>query len=93
MRTRGTRSGILLSLEARDTAESVRHASVQKDLLAGNVYVELAERTPWETLKALESLIAEAGGTLAEIRPPGAVMQVRGETQIVARTVRSGGRR
>ena len=91
MKTRGTRSGILLSLDAKDTAESIRQ-SVQKELLSGKVFVELAERTSWETLKGLESLITDAGGTLAEVRPPGAVVQARGETQIVARTVRSGGR-
>lgn len=82
----------MLSLDAKDTAESVRQAGVQQELLAGKVYVELAERTPWATLKALETLVSDAGGTLAEVRPPGAVVQSRGETQIVARTVRSGGR-
>ncbi len=92
MKTRGTRGGVLLSLDAKDTAESVRQAVVQKELLAGTVYIELAERTPWATLKALEALVTDAGGTLAEVRPPGAVVQARGETQIVARTVRSGGR-
>ena len=92
MKTRGTRGGVLLSLDAKDTAESVRQAALQKELLAGTVYIELAERTPWATLKALEALVSEAGGTLAEVRPPGAVVQARGETQIVARTVRSGGR-
>ncbi len=81
----------MLSLDTHDTAENVQQTA-KKELLAGKVFVELAERTPWETLKALEALIAEAGGTLAEVRPPGAVVQARGETQIVARTVRSGGR-
>lgn len=90
MKTRGTRSGILLSLDAQDTPETV--AQVGTELLGGKVFVELAERTPWGTLKAVESLIESAGGTLVEVRPPSAVVQARGETQIVARTVRSGGR-
>lgn len=92
MKTRGTRSGILLSLEPGDTLETVAQLGAQPELLAGKVFVELAERTPWATLKALEALVTTAGGTLAEVRTPSAVVQARGETQIVARTVRSGGR-
>ena len=90
MKTRGTRSGILLSLDAQDTPETVAQVGAS-ELLAGKVFVELAERTPWATLKAVESLVESAGGTLAEVRPPSAVVQARGETQIVSRTVRSGG--
>lgn len=93
MKTRGTRSGILLSFDAKDTPESLRQSlSAQRELLSGKVFVELSERTPWETLKALEALVTEAGGTVAEVRPPTAVTQARGETLIVARTLRSGGR-
>ena len=91
MKTRGTRSGILLSLDAQDTPETVAQVG-NSELLSGKVFVELAERTPWATLKAVESLVERAGGTLAEVRPPSAVVQARGETQIVSRTVRSGGR-
>lgn len=93
MKTRGTRSGILLSLDTNDTPETLRAGlSAQRELLTGKVFVELAERTPWETLKTLEALVADAGGHLAEVRPPTAVTQARGETLIVARTVRSGAR-
>jgi len=92
MKTRGTRNGILLSLDAHDTPEAVAQLGAQRELLAGKVFVELAERTPWATLKAVESLVESAGGTLAEVRPPSAVVQARGETQIVSRTVRSGSR-
>ncbi len=91
MKTRGTRSGILLSLDAHDTPETLASLG-GSELLSGKVFVELAERTPWTTLKAVESLVERAGGTLAEVRPPSAVVQARGETQIVSRTVRSGGR-
>lgn len=93
MKTRGTRSGILLSLDAKDTPETLRQSlGAQRELLTGKVFVELAERTPWASLKALEALVVDAGGTVAEVRPPTAVTQARGETLIVARTVRSGGR-
>lgn len=93
MRTRGTRSGILLSLDAKDTPEALRESlSRQQELLSGKVFVELEARTPWATLKLLEATVAEAGGELAEVRPPGAVVQARGETLIVARTLRSGSR-
>lgn len=92
MKTRGTRSGILLSLDAKDTQESVEALRAQSQLLMGKVFVELSERTSWGVLKAIETLVEEAGGTLAEVRPPGAVVQAKGETEIVARTVRSGSR-
>jgi septum site-determining protein MinC len=92
MKTRGTRSGILLSLDANDTPESLTPLASQRELLAGKVFVEISERTPWATLKAVEALIDEAGGSLAEVRPPGAVVQAKGETEIIARTLRSGSR-
>lgn len=92
MKTRGTRSGILLSLDAKDTPESLGSLKAQSQLLAGQVFVEIGERTPWATLKAVEALVEAAGGTLAEVRPPGAVVQAKGETEIIARTVRSGSR-
>lgn len=92
MKTRGTRSGILLSLDAKDTPETVARSATQRELLAGKVFVELAERTSWATLKAIEALVELAGGTLAEVRPPASVVQARGETEIIARTVRSGSR-
>lgn len=109
MKTRGTRNGILLTLEPHDTAEGIAQTPLQSALLAGNVYIELAARTPWPLLEDLAARIARAGGRLAEVRPP---MQLareatppvapqappapaepkRGETTIVSRTVRSGGR-
>lgn len=92
MKTRGTRSGILLSLDAKDTPQTLEALRTQSQLLTGKVFVELAERTSWDVLKAIETLVEEAGGTLAEVRPPGAVVQAKGETEIVARTVRSGSR-
>lgn len=92
MKTRGTRSGILLSLDAKDTPETLELLKNQAHLLAGKVFVEIGERTSWTTLKAIEALVEEAGGTLAEVRPPGAVVQAKGETEIIARTVRSGSR-
>lgn len=91
MRTRGTRGGILLSLDAEDTAESVETLLTERqDLLGGKVIVEVSERIPWAVLELLAGKVREAGGELKELRPPTAVIQARGETQIVSRTVRSG---
>jgi len=61
-------------------------------LLQDKVSVEITERTPYALLGAIAEQVAAAGGTLVDVRPPTAVMQARGETVIVARTVRSGGR-
>jgi septum site-determining protein MinC len=91
MRTRGTRGGILLSLDAGDTIEGLEAVLAgHGQLLAGRVIVEIAERVPWGVVQYLAGRVAEACGELAELRPPTAVIQARGETRIVARTIRSG---
>jgi septum site-determining protein MinC len=91
MRTRGTRGGILVSLDAGDTVESLESVLADRqELLAGKVMVEVAERVPWPVLEMLAARVSEAGGELLELRPPTAVIQARGETRIVSRTVRSG---
>lgn len=91
MRTRGTRGGILLSLDAGDTAESMDELLAERhELLAGKVIVEVAGRVPWPALELLAAKVREAGGQVMELRPPSAVIQARGETLIVSRTVRSG---
>lgn len=91
MRTRGTRGGVLLSLEAEDEGEALDTLlEGHRELLGGKVIVEVAERVPWRSLELLAAAVAAAGGELAELRPPNTVMQARGETRIVARTIRSG---
>lgn len=93
MKARGTRGGILLSLEPGDDALQVAAAlEAHAELLEGRVSLELAERTPYKLVQVVAAHVAAAGGDLVDVRPPTAVIQARGETVIVARTVRSGGR-
>ncbi len=93
MKARGTRGGILLSLEPGDDAEQVAQAlDAHSELLEGRVSLELAERTPYEVVQVVAGRVAAAGGEFTDVRPPTAVIQARGETVIVARTVRSGGK-
>jgi len=93
MKARGTRDNILLSLEPGDDVLQVSGAlDAHAELLEGRVSLELAERTPFELIKEIAERVSAAGGELVDVRPPTAVIQARGETVIVARTVRSGGR-
>lgn len=93
MKTRGTRGGIVLSLDAQDTVESLEaDLEAQRELLSEQVFLEVAERLPWSLVQQVDEQIEAAGGQLAELRPPGAVMQAYGQTKIIVRTVRSGGR-
>lgn len=93
MKARGTRGGILLSLEPDDGPETVEAAlAIHRDLLTGKVALEVNERVPMDVLEVIRKRVDAAGGTLTDLRPPTAVTQARGETVIVGRTVRSGGR-
>lgn len=93
MRARGTRGGILLSLEGGDSIETL-DATLEshRELLRDRVVLEVADKVPFELIERVATKVREVGGQLGEVRPPTAVMQARGETVIVARTVRSGGR-
>lgn len=91
MRTRGTRGGILLSIDSGDSVEEVEKVLAGNgSLLSDKVIVEVSERVPWRVVEFLDSRVREAGGELVELRPPTAAVAHRGETRIVARTVRSG---
>ena len=93
MKARGTRGGILLSLEPDDGPQVVESAlDTHRELLAGKVALEVTERVPPEVVDTIRERVAAAGGTFTDLRPPNAVMQARGETVIIGRTVRSGGR-
>lgn len=93
MKARGTRGGILLSLEVGDDVAGVTEAlDAHRELLQEKVALEIGERTPFEVVSAVADKVQAAGGTLTDVRPPTTVLQARGETVIVARTVRSGGR-
>ena len=93
MKARGTRGGILLSVEADDTVESVEAAlETHHELLSSKVAVEVTGRIDLAVLDLIRSKVGEAGGEVSDVRPPTSVMQACGETVIVSRTVRSGGR-
>lgn len=93
MKARGIRGGILLSFEPDDDLQTVRTAlGEQAGLLTGKVSVEITTRLTPDLLDAVRDAVREAGGTFADLRPPTAVTQARGETVILAKTVRSGGR-
>jgi len=93
MKARGTRGGILLSLEPGDDLAGVADAlDAHEELLQEKVAVEITERTSFEMLEAITAKVEAAGGHMTDVRPPTSVMQARGETVIVARTIRSGGR-
>ncbi|HKI55572.1 MAG TPA: septum site-determining protein MinC [Trueperaceae bacterium] len=93
MKARGTRGGILLSLEESDTPEAVDASlKAHAQLLQGKVAIEVAGKVPFGLALRVKEAVESAGGSLSELRPPTTVPQARGETVIVARTVRSGGR-
>ncbi len=93
MKTRGTRGGILLSLDSSDTVEALDAVWEEHGaLLADKVVLELSARLPWTLVAAVAERIAQSGGEVLEVRPPNAVVRTRGETVIIARTVRSGTR-
>jgi septum site-determining protein MinC len=93
MKARGTRGGILLSLTSDDTLDTLASTlEPHRALLGGKVIVEVIEKIPYEVLAAVAAAVREAGGELADVRPPASVMAIRGETVIVARTVRGGAR-
>jgi septum site-determining protein MinC len=91
VKTRGTRGGIVLSLEASDRAETLAAALTgRRELFSGKVFLEIPDRLPWPLLAAAEKTIAELGGEVADVRPPTALIKTRGETVILGKTVRSG---
>jgi len=93
VRLRGTRGGVLLTVDASVPVGEVAAAlAPHAALLQGKVALEVAEKVPYEVVAAVAEQVAAAGGSVSDVRPPAAVMQVRSETVIVARTVRSGAR-
>lgn len=93
MKTRGVRGGVLLTIEASDTPEGVAEGlRNNRDAFTGNVLIEVAERLPWPLIEAAVSTIGELGGAVTEVRPAGATALPRGETKIIGRTIRSGGK-
>lgn len=105
MKTRGTLGGIILSFEAQDTLSTIHNQlEQQRQLLADTVFFEVTSSTPWEVLEQAAQAVRAAGGTLGDVRPfkptkhtPVDTAETRlrgnlkGETVVVAKTVRSGG--
>jgi septum formation inhibitor MinC len=80
-------------LDADDKPETIRETlSAHPELFSGNVILEVSERLPWAMLSGIAEAVSAAGGELSEVRPPGVVSQPRGETKIITRTIRSGGK-
>ncbi len=94
MKTRGTRRGILLSLNHDDSVEAFEHLVKdlkQKELFQGNIILEVSEKLAWSLIQGIADKIKQLGGEVTEIRPPNSVVQTKSETVIVSRTIRSGG--
>ncbi|MGL4610702.1 MAG: septum site-determining protein MinC [Trueperaceae bacterium] len=92
MKTRGTRGGILLSLEPSDSPELLSAFNEEQNLLLSNkVTVELSDKAPWSLLEALAAKVKENGGEIDTVRPPSSVIRTKGETVIIAKTIRGGG--
>lgn len=93
MKLKGTRGGLLLILEDGDQLDDIdREFERTQTVLEGRVSLQLEGTFSWELISHIDERIREAGGEVVEIRPPSVVMAARGETKIIARTVRSGGR-
>lgn len=93
MKTRGIRSGVLLTLSSEDEIETIADRLLgNRDVFVSNIIIEIADKLPWELVTIAARTIGEIGGTVTEVRPAGSSAQPRGETQIVARTIRSGGK-
>lgn len=93
MKLKGTRGGLLLILEDGDQREDIdRELERTETVLGGRVALQLEGTFPWELIAYIEERVTEAGGEVVEVRPPSVVVAARGETKIIARTVRSGGR-
>ena|SRR5690554_4479825 len=93
MRTRGTRGGVLLTIDADDTADSVENGlRGNRDAFTGKVILEVAERLAWPVVEQAVTTVTDLGGSVTELRPAGAQATPRGETKIIGRTIRSGGK-
>ena len=93
MKIRGVRGGVLLSLDERDSGDTLNLAlEAQKALLSGKVFLEIQGNISWRSLQHLQHYVERQGGEVLELRPPEAPKEHKRETTIIARTVRGGGR-
>ena len=94
MKIRGTRKGILLNLDKDDSVEAfdlVLQEADHEELFKGDVMIEVTDKLPWSLVTAIAERIEAVGGAVVELRPSATMISTKGETVIVARTVRSGG--
>src|SRR5690625_4600254 len=95
MKIRGTRGGVLLTVDWEDTKENLDAAlRSNPEAVSGNGILEIPGRTKWAVVDQAAKTVEELGGTVTEVRPLGAQAQAqpRGETKIIGRTIRSGGK-
>jgi len=103
MKIRGRRGGIHISFDKNESIEDVkRQLEAQSAAIQGECYFEVAGKLDWDVVAAASEVIEASGGTVAGFQsveqqstvtaaaPP--VKNATGETKIIARTVRSGGR-
>ena len=103
MKIRGRRGGIHISIEKNETVEDVeRQLEAQSAAIFGDCYFEVVDKLDWDVVEAASKKIIALGGKIAGFQgveqastvtsaaPP--VKKASGETKIIARTVRSGGR-
>ncbi len=92
MKIQGTRGGITIRLNKGDKLESVRsQLEAHKKVLKGFVILEIENEVPWEVIQLVADAVSEAEGKLNTITTPGATKR-KGETKIIAKMVRSGGK-
>lgn len=93
MRIRGTRGGVLLTIDTDDTEDSMAAGlRSNRDALSGKVMIEVPGRLPWALIEQTAAAVSEFGGDVTEVRPAGQQAAPRGETKIISRTIRSGGK-
>lgn len=103
MKIRGRRGGIHISIDNNESVDDVkRQLEAQSAALMGECFFEVAGKLNWDVVSAATQVIEASGGTVGGFQgveqlatvtaaaPP--VKKAGGETKIIARTVRSGGR-
>ncbi len=92
MKIQGTRSGITIRLNKGDKPEGVRdQLEAQEKALKGCIIAEIENEVSWDVLSLVADMVSEAGGQLNTVNAPLEAKR-QGETKIIAKTVRSGGR-
>ncbi len=93
MKIKGTQGGITICLNKGDKPESVRdQLEAQEKVLKGHTIVEIENEVSWDVVKLVADAVFQAGGKLNGIHAPLEAVKRKGETKIIAKTVRSGGR-